>query len=423
MKLQGVQRLYAKVLSPNDNSKNQVYFGQDFSSINILPVSEIEAPPETGKPQFKAKVSFSWLSEDGALSRAPGAQLILYPQYPEVRFSGFLAGCEHAPRDLMTSRDEGRVLFLGVTTNRTMIGYVAARTSTTAREFADTRLSSTIGVFRQLELDTDPDHRELLLAILARLHRKGWVDSRLLRRDGCSQPYDAPNGGGYTLEAEFGLTPNSLPKPDFHGWELKQHGVCSFSNLDSGVVTLMTPEPNGGYYREKGLEQFVRKYGYPDTRGRPDRRNFGGVHRYGCRADLTGLTLTLIGYNTDTHKIESSNGGLALTDGQGEHAAIWSYSCLLGLWKNKHARAAYVPSITRRSPRLQYMYGPTVRLGIGTEFLLFLRAVAEGAVYYDPGIKLEMASSARPRPKQRSQFRMKSRQLQMLYEKWEQVNL
>ena len=423
MQVHGVQRLYAKVLSPNDNSKNQVYFGQGFSSINILPVSEIEAHPETAKPQFKAKVSFSWLSEDGALSRAPGAQLILYPQYPEVRFSGFLAGCEHPPSDLMASRDEGRVLFLGVTADTRIVGYVAPRDSIIAQELPQADLFSTIGVFLQIELDPEENYRDLLLETLAGIHSKGWIDSRRLLSDGSSVPCNAPQCGGYTLEAEFGITPNGISKPDFWGWELKQYGVSSFSNLDSGVVTLMTPEPTGGYYKEKGAEKFVRKYGYHDLRGRPDRLNFGGVHRYGCRASRTGLTLTLIGYNKDAHRIESPHGGLALIDSQDDCAAIWHYSSLLKLWNKKHARAAYVPSITRSSPNPQYMYGPSVYLGIGTEFLRFLRAVSECVVYYDPGIKLEQEASAHPLLKRRSQFRIKPRQLHALYENWELVDL
>lgn len=37
MATHGAVRLYAKKLSPNDNSKNQVYLGGDFSSLNIIP--------------------------------------------------------------------------------------------------------------------------------------------------------------------------------------------------------------------------------------------------------------------------------------------------------------------------------------------------------------------------------------------------
>ena len=90
----GCTRLYAKLLADNDNSKNQIYFGQDFKALNLFPNDGIAAA-ESGKSGsiFKAKLQFKWLLEDGATVPAHGAQLILYPQYPEVRFSGFLRGC------------------------------------------------------------------------------------------------------------------------------------------------------------------------------------------------------------------------------------------------------------------------------------------------------------------------------------------
>jgi hypothetical protein len=57
-----------------------------------------------------------------------------------------------------------------------------------------------------------------------------------------------------------------------------------------------------------------------------------------------------------------------------------------------------------------------VRLCEGTDFLRFLRASADGKVYYDPGIKLENASDPqRKKTKRRSQFRIKSRDIAILY--------
>src|SRR5688572_29389962 len=88
----GARKLYAKTLSPNDNSKNQVYFGPNFEAVNLLPNVGIVADSSNGHPIFKARLHFGWLSRDGVVTDAPGAQLILYPQYPEVRFSGFLQG-------------------------------------------------------------------------------------------------------------------------------------------------------------------------------------------------------------------------------------------------------------------------------------------------------------------------------------------
>ena len=36
----GVRQILLKVLSPNDNSKNQVYLGGDFSVLHVLPAGD-----------------------------------------------------------------------------------------------------------------------------------------------------------------------------------------------------------------------------------------------------------------------------------------------------------------------------------------------------------------------------------------------
>jgi hypothetical protein len=63
-----------------------------------------------------------------------------------------------------------------------------------------------------------------------------------------------------------------------------------------------------------------------------------------------------------------------------------------------------------------------VRLGIGTDILRFLDGVAQGAVYYDPGIKVEGTGSDR-RAKRRSQFRIRSADLGRLYSQLEVLDL
>ncbi len=49
--------------------------------------------------------------------------------------------------------------------------------------------------------------------------------------------------------------------------------------------------------------------------------------------------------------------------------------------------------------------------------------MASGAVYYDPGIKLEKGSSDKPRHKKRSQFRVASKSIGVLYEAVETVEV
>jgi hypothetical protein len=62
------------------------------------------------------------------------------------------------------------------------------------------------------------------------------------------------------------------------------------------------------------------------------------------------------------------------------------------------------------------------RLAQRTDSLRLLAALASGAVYYDPGIKLEHAS-ADAEVKRRSQFRIASKQIGALYETVEAVEV
>jgi MvaI/BcnI restriction endonuclease family len=419
MRRVGVRQLYFKRLSDNDNSKNQIYLGPDFSALNILPAGELEE--DRKNPNIlKAPLNFSWLS-DGILSRAPHAQLILYPQYPEVRFSGFLLGCQDPPSKLMTVRRAGRLLFFGVRDDGQVIGYVVWPDSALSLEIEKLNLQPDSGVFSSIPLDFRTDDRGLLLRELRRIARLGWIDSKRLNSQGELVGCNSPNCGGYTLEAELGVRPNGLSDPDFHGWEIKQHNVVQLSRPDSGgPITLMTPEPTGGIYIEKGIREFIRRFGYAD-RQIPDRRNFGGIHSALKICAKTDLRLTLDSYDGRNCKITDLSSGISLVNEKGEAAATWHYKDLLKHWMKKHARAAYVPSIKRISKGIQYQYGGSVRLAEGTDFLLFVNAMAKGAVYYDPGIKIENYSQGRSVVKKRSQFRIKSANIKLLYSTVEEV--
>lgn len=421
----GCQKIYAKILVPNDNSKNQVYLGGSFDILNVFPISEIisESAGDWKRDRFKAAVDFSWIRDDGNRYPAPKAQLILYPKYPEVRFSGFLAKCQNPPSDLMTKRLANRILFLASTNDRKIIGYVASPDSLIYQEFSSLRDMETHGVFQIIYIKkTIENNKTELLKELRRIHQLGWVDSKRLDRHGHVLDCNAPNCGGYTLEAELGITPNGYSAPDFLGWEIKQYGVKKFHLLNSSVITLMTPEPNGGVYKDAGVEDFLRIYGYEDQRGRKDRINFGGVHKVGDQHKKTNLTLVLIGFDRTKGKIKRTDGKIALVDAEGNIAASWSFASLIKHWNKKHNLACYIPSMTQSKSRKQYMYGKDVLLGIGTDFHLFLREMSNQVIYYDPGIKMEFASTS-PQIKRRSQFRIKSGNLQYLYMKNEKIEL
>ena len=259
-KKQGCQKIYAKVLSPNDNSKNQVYLGGSFDILHVFRLSDIVADSsgDWKRDRFKASVDFSWLQDDGNLYPAPKAQLILYPKYPEVRFSGFLAQCEKPPSFLMTTRQAGRILFLSNTNDGKILGWVTAHDSDLAVEFNKLEIQDEHGVFKVISTSEQvANNKGELIKELTRIHGLGWIDSKRLDNQGNVLECKSSNCGGYTLEAELGITPNGYSEPDFLGWEIKQYGVRNFRLLHSSVITLMTPEPNGGIYKEKSVDEFL----------------------------------------------------------------------------------------------------------------------------------------------------------------------
>jgi hypothetical protein len=312
-------------------------------------------------------------------------------------------------------------LFLGIDNVGRVIGSVFHPANTVSQQLiaiAGT-LAKATEIFLELLasnfLGRRIDPRRKLLEELCRIHRLGWINSKRLDGNGNLLPCSAPQCGGYTLEAELGITPNSRSEPDFMGWEVKQHS--------SNVLTLMTPEPTGGFYVENGVEQFVRTFGYADLRGRADRMNFGGTHFCNKRHARTGLTIRLEGYDSRLNRITDRNGGIALVADDGIVAAFWAFTGILSHWNQKHRNAVYVPSENRKTPANQYRYGSTVHLGQGTDPLLLLFAIHSQKIYYDPGIKLEGASNPRPTTKRRSQFRVKLKDIVLLYDSVEEKDV
>ncbi len=421
----GCEKLYVKILSSNDNSRNQVYLGGSFDILNIFPISEIisDSSGDWKRDRFKVSLDFSWVGDDGLLYLAPKSQLILYPKYPEVRFSGFLTRCKKPPSKLMTVKEAKRVLFLAPNRKGQVLGFVTSPESELAREFFSLGTSEELGIFHILSVASKiEDERKKLIEELKRIHNLGWIMSKRLNSEGNIIACNSPNCGGYTLEAELGITPNGYSAPDYLGWEIKQFGVKKFENINSSIITLMTPEPNGGIYKENGVEAFLRDYGYEDLRGRQDRINFGGVHKVGEKHKRTELTLYLEGFDSESGKIRNTNGKIILVDESGNETASWSFSSLLKHWNKKHNQACYIPSLSILKPQRQYQYGQNILLGIGTDFQLFLQEMNKGNVYYDPGIKMENAST-KPQIKRRSQFRIKSKFLNNLYRENEYIEL
>jgi hypothetical protein len=408
----GCSELLIKRLAPNDNSKNQVYLGGSFEILTALNFGNITTSQDGGKrDRYKASLNFSWIV-DGQLKEAPFTQLILYPKYPEVRMSGFLRGCENAPNELMNSRAENRILFLSRTNSGKVLGFVSDDEQISNWfQLVDSNLKKS-GVFSIYSISgISPE--DVLFENLRRICSLGWLEGKRLNREGAVIPCLSSNCGGYTLEAELGIIPNGHSEPDFMGYEIKSFSYKGRTYSNS-VLTLMTPEPTGGYYRQ-GLQKFIEVYGYPDKLGRPNRWNFGGVHRIGIRNASTNLTLVVNGYDVYRQKITDVSGAIQLIDQFDNIAAEWSFSGLIDHWARKHRKACYVPSIKKtHGNRDYYNYSSIVHLGEGTDFIRFLNSWVEKLIFYDPALKVVLVDD-KVTTKKRNQFRIKFQNLSSLY--------
>lgn len=423
----GATEFLCKVLPRNANSKNQVYLAPDLSQLGKIPSGEVTLHQSTTRKGggveavFRSALDFYWIRQDGHPCRAPDAKLIFYPQYPEVRFSGFLKGCGDAPSSLYDKgkrgEEPGRILVLGVGNGKKVMGITLPPESPAAREIEIHRPRDTYGAFSILSIPglARGDGFLELMHELCAIHHRGWVRSRRLDKNGVLVPCNASNCNGNTLESLLGIRSNGYSQPDFRGWEVKARSVPNSAKPGASVVTLFTPEPTAGAYVHDGLPAFMRRYGYADTKGREDRLNFGGLYRAnGAAHERTGLRMVVHGFAGSGRKY-SPNGAIKLLDGEDREAMSWSFAKLMDHWKTKHAHAAFIPAQQRLTPERQYRYGRNVLLGEGAEFGLFLAAVESGRVYYDPGIKMERASTEKPVTKRRSQFRVNSRDIPMLY--------
>ncbi len=433
----GAENIYIKKLAPNDNSKNQLYFGSHLTDLPFIPSGELIGSNTESmknidskrKIKFQTPVNFSWIDAQGRTYSAPHAKLIYYPQYPEVRFSGFLKGSNAKVSEWMDpykqGRSLGRWLILGTTLDEKVYGYLVTPECALPNELGATSFIEITNVFRKFDTTQTgiTDTRSALISRLLEINQMGWIAGQRLKR-GKVIPYRAGNGGGMTYEAILGIEPNSKAEPDYLGWEVKTFTVKKFPKTTPAPTTLFTPQPDGGYYNIQGAPAFVRKFGYPDKKGRPDRLNFGGRHFANKVCKTTQLTLNVEGFDPTESKITDALGAVTLTDSVNTVVASWGFPKIMDHWKRKHSQAVYVPCLRRSAASgFEYHYGTNVELGIGTDFEIYLSSMVQGMVYYDPGIKLEGVSTKNPKIKHRSQFRIKHKNLDSLYKKLEFVDI
>lgn len=401
LKSMGISRFYFKQLSENDNSKNQVYLGGSFDVLQKFSFGTITMESGLKRPVYKAPLELWWIDDCGNTALAPGAQLVLYPKYPEVRLSGFLRGCATAPSSYFkevpeskrTGHQDGRVLILAPFGKKTY-AYLAIPGSNLSAQLKEISYS---GVFGEVETQSGSIRDELI-----ELMKKAWLENphELVRMypDGSIKPYTSRNAGGYTLEAFFGIKPNGDPVFDFKGWELK--------SLSGSVATLMTPQPDGGLYHELGNDEFVRKFGHLSTDGR---LYFTG--KYSSVSLTMDRTLIIKGFDTANGRITEEDGFVGLIQND-TLLASWSFPHIIGHWNSKHNQACYVRY--KKIDDHMISYNPEILLCEGTNAMMFLQGIANGLVYLDPACR---------EAKARNQFRTGFAKLFALYSISERMDI
>jgi len=428
----GARRLYIKRLAPNDTSKQQIYVGGSPEETRPIPTGAWKSVKGTSKKGeanadryiLSAPVFFHWLRPDGVAVATKETSIIMYPQYGaqgEYRLSGFLSGAPDRPSTLLNEskrgREPGRILFFGVPEDRSrVLAFLVPGTSRIAREIEDDEPIDKSGVLEELDLSGSKHlvaSEEELLLTLGDIHRRSWLNSTILKAAGPA-PCSGPQCIGQTLLAAMGVPADGRAAPDYRGWEVKAYTVKKHASRASAKVTLMTPEPTGGYYAAHGAEAFLRKYGSPSKD--PAKIYFEGAHKFGVRHHKRGTVISLEGYDPVSRRIVDASGGIRLRDTAGAIAAEWGFGGLVEHWRNKHARAVFVPAVARAGPPRQFWYSDKVHLGVGNPFEMFMDSMVAGQIFYDPGIRYDTTPGVKIPLKNRNQFRlMVPRELASLY--------
>lgn len=416
LRAHGVTTAYVKKLAAKqDNDKNQIYLGSGLDSVtNLFPARmSVRAASEStakrgsraGQPKMEAALRFAWLDVDGKRHAVPGARIIDYFQYPEIRFSGFLAGCQGAPdalRRRLQSDYGQRWLVLGNAPDGTVLGLVLTeRDDPLARRFPDLPALAGSGVLHVLTVDAEAGQEPgtLLNGEISRIVAGGWHASVIMKATGLV-PFRGAQGAGYTLEALLGVTANADKAPDRHGFEIKSYS--------GSRISLMTPTPDRGYQGERTFREFMERFGQPAANGDGSRR-FVGLFRAGAHNDKHGLSMRVAGYDPEADRFSgrAEDIGVELYDPvTGDVAAGWSLERLANSWNRKHASALYIRSEKNPEPASashdEYRYLSPWLVGEGTDVWKLLRAIAAGFVFYDPADTIY----ADGRAKVRSQWRV-----------------
>ncbi|MCH9695186.1 MAG: hypothetical protein K0U72_11820 [Gammaproteobacteria bacterium] len=436
----GVTQLYVKQLAPKqDNEKNQIYLGSGLDgATNLFPAAIVARSPSEstekrkssqGKPKVEAQIDLAWLDRNGSLHDAPHARIIDYFQYPEIRFSGFMRGCDEPPDALRRNNQAQygvRILLLGISNTGRTIGFVITEAEdelvSVFPDLPELRALPTLRVLTFLGA-AGSSPTELLLSDLAAAHHAGWHPSIILKpRESGPIPFRGNQGGGYTLEAILGVPANADHAPDKHGYEIKTYS--------KGKISLMTPTADTGYGGDNPFRDFMAKYGRPGQ-ANDGRTVFTGVHRSGRVNPATGCELTVDGYDAAAGSFSADTNDIQVSIRKvetGEVISGWSFKKLADSWNKKHSSAAYVAR--ERRPHEgddghdhDYRFLADVFICEGTDIWRLLRTIHSGEVYFDPAHTIYASGEAKVRPQWRINTSRLAECLSHLYREVQLVTL
>ena len=432
----GARDALIKELKKNHNDKNQVYSGKDFQplhpffSLHFAERTECtsfkSSGGHAGKPILEGTFSdFVWVRTDNEEVQAKNAKLIIYPQYPEARLSGFKTVRNTTPRSITIEYtkahpDARRYLVLG---RRGSGSVVAIMVAEPGHEFVE-RLKelecapgSRVWKYLSVAVDSTAKLHQLLMGIVGKEYPGCRYDAK-----GNVIPFTGTQVCGYTLEYAPGILPDSSMHGDFEGIELKAH--------TQKKVTLMTPEPDRGLYAED-FPRFMKQYGYKDNNGN---YRLTGIHRVGKSSGKSGLTLKILNYDPSKNVASQAANDIpvALEDGQGSVAAGWSLERLLNCRGAKHNEVVYVKAekheckdLDKAAEGYKYtvVFDDKVIWCKHTSPDNLLRALSDGTIFLDPAPKLDLGNPGKS--KRRAQWRANNIDgaVQSLYEEVEIIAL
>jgi len=452
-----VRRAILKQLPKNANDKNQVYIATDSGVLlDDFAVAHGERGASSSEKDARntpvGRViseavfeDFSWLKLDGSLCKAKRVKVIIYPQYPEVRLSGFLTVENTMPISLSVNftkknPEAKRLLVLGAKPGGGCIGIVYTNLSSVLIEEIKALPGNDRAKACKLIDFPEPGISQLfeLLKPVVGVQLAGCR----LNKIGSKLPFTGTQVCGYTLEHSLGISSNSDKGGDIFGIELKTH--------TSKKLTLFTPEPDFGFYAEN-FSGFMKRFGYLDAQG--DMR-FTGLHRANVPCAKTGLVLKVTEFRVDGEgqwilddrgerarfPYDENTPLSAKTDGlqvvllapDGFVAAGWSFARLMNNWGAKHNEVVYIPAEkalngNAAESELGFIIGvtfsPTVMLCQNTSAERLYKAVNDGVIFLDPAPKLHSTDASKH--KRRAQWRVNdiSKAARTLYENVEHVTL